>query len=269
VEGCARTYRFKGDLKYHVQHKHLDRPDLPAMISRPRSDKVGKEYPCPWASCASGFKWERDLKRHIKVKHGIDPEQATYWNDDGAHSYESGDSMSSISSPRSSIHLQQQNAFVPMKLDGDLEVEQLQQQQSQIPVPQQQQMMSMYPDLQQTYYTSQSQQQLQTQNPPIYEQDNVTQSQVSSSTAPSSSSSSMTPPEGVQVSFPTAESTPSVPGTSSSSSPSDPPIATTNVDSGAPPSTLDEAATLAQEPRSEASQMLNAPQFAQENYAAY
>jgi len=79
VDGCGKTYRFKGDLKYHAQHKHMELPELPSQISRPRSDKIGKEYPCPWQSCASGFKWERDLKRHIKVKHNCDPEYAAYW----------------------------------------------------------------------------------------------------------------------------------------------------------------------------------------------
>jgi len=69
VPTCGRSYRFKGDLKYHVIQKHAELPSLPNAISRPRSAKDGKDFPCPDASCRSGFKWERDLKRHIKQKH--------------------------------------------------------------------------------------------------------------------------------------------------------------------------------------------------------
>lgn len=70
------SLRFKGDLKYHVKRKHPERMDLPSTISKPRSAKEGKAYPCPVASCSCGFKWARDLRRHIKTKHPENDEES-------------------------------------------------------------------------------------------------------------------------------------------------------------------------------------------------
>lgn len=77
VSNCGKSYRFKGDLKYHVKRKHPERLDLPSTISKPRSAKEGKSYPCPVATCACGFKWARDLRRHIKTKHPENEEDST------------------------------------------------------------------------------------------------------------------------------------------------------------------------------------------------
>jgi len=77
VSNCGKSYRFKGDLKYHVKRKHPERMDLPSTISKPRSAKEGKSYPCPVATCACGFKWARDLRRHIKTKHPENEEDST------------------------------------------------------------------------------------------------------------------------------------------------------------------------------------------------
>lgn len=77
VPNCGKSYRFKGDLKYHVKRKHPERTDLPSTISKPRSAKDGKTYPCPVATCACGFKWARDLRRHIKTKHPENEEESS------------------------------------------------------------------------------------------------------------------------------------------------------------------------------------------------
>jgi len=77
VVGCGRSYRFKGDLKFHVAQKHVDLPDLPNLISPSRSEKKGKPFPCPLDDCSCGFRWHRDLKRHMKLKH---PEEADDWD---------------------------------------------------------------------------------------------------------------------------------------------------------------------------------------------
>jgi len=69
VPGCGKSYRFKGDLKYHAKRKHPDLLDLPSTISKPRSAKEGKSFPCPVPTCSCGFKWARDLRRHVKTKH--------------------------------------------------------------------------------------------------------------------------------------------------------------------------------------------------------
>jgi len=92
VSNCGKSYRFKGDLKYHVKRKHPERLDLPSTISKPRSAKEGKTYPCPVATCACGFKWARDLRRHIKTKH---PE-----NEDESSSGSSSSTRSKFKSAR-------------------------------------------------------------------------------------------------------------------------------------------------------------------------
>jgi len=60
----------KGDLKYHVKKKHPQRPDLPAKISKSRSQVKDKPFRCNVGTCKSGYSRERDLKRHLKLKHG-------------------------------------------------------------------------------------------------------------------------------------------------------------------------------------------------------
>jgi hypothetical protein len=69
VENCTKSYRRKGDLKFHVIRKHPNYTALPGLISKPKSDKSGKSYPCPIPWCKCGYKWPRDLQRHIESKH--------------------------------------------------------------------------------------------------------------------------------------------------------------------------------------------------------
>jgi hypothetical protein len=69
IPQCNKSYRRKGDLKFHVIHKHPNFATLPTSISKPKSDKEGKNFPCPVPDCKCGFKWHRDLRRHFKTKH--------------------------------------------------------------------------------------------------------------------------------------------------------------------------------------------------------
>jgi len=74
IEGCGKKYGRRGDLKFHVLHKHPVYDDLPDEISKPKSGKEGKDFPCPLRDCVCGFKHLRDLRRHLRTKH---PENAT------------------------------------------------------------------------------------------------------------------------------------------------------------------------------------------------
>jgi len=69
LSSCQRLYRRKGDLKVHVKKKHSDCADLPDLISRPRSSRLGKPYPCPVLGCPCGFLRARGLQRHCRKKH--------------------------------------------------------------------------------------------------------------------------------------------------------------------------------------------------------
>jgi len=96
VADCEHAYRRKGDLKTHVLQRHKDRPDLPLLIAKPRSSKVGKPYPCTVAGCPSGFTRKSGLARHLRQKHESEPECALWLAANG------GDDLSSdspVSSP--------------------------------------------------------------------------------------------------------------------------------------------------------------------------
>jgi hypothetical protein len=69
VSHCDKIYKRKGDLKFHVIHKHPEHVHLPGQIAPPKSQKAGKDFPCPVVWCKCGFLWERDLRRHVRVKH--------------------------------------------------------------------------------------------------------------------------------------------------------------------------------------------------------
>jgi len=72
VPGCGLRYRRKGDLKVHTYVKHRDQPELPALISKPKSNKVGKKWCCPLPDCPSGYTRKSDLLKHISSKHGVE-----------------------------------------------------------------------------------------------------------------------------------------------------------------------------------------------------
>lgn len=74
VTECDHAYRRKGDLKTHVLQRHKDRPDLPLLIAKPRSSKLGKPYPCTVTGCPSGFTRKSGLARHLRQKHEGEPE---------------------------------------------------------------------------------------------------------------------------------------------------------------------------------------------------
>lgn len=59
----------KGDLKYHIERSHPGHEEMAAGISKPKSTKEGKDFPCPESHCKCGFIHYRDLRRHLKHKH--------------------------------------------------------------------------------------------------------------------------------------------------------------------------------------------------------
>jgi len=78
VSSCDHVYRRKGDLKTHVLQRHKDRPDLPLLIAKPRSTKLGKPYPCTIPGCPSGFTRKSGLARHLRQKHEDDPDSIAW-----------------------------------------------------------------------------------------------------------------------------------------------------------------------------------------------
>jgi uncharacterized C2H2 Zn-finger protein len=100
VPECDHAYRRKGDLKTHVLQRHKDRPDLPLLIAKPRSSKIGKPYPCTVAGCPSGFTRRSGLARHLRQKHESEAECSQWF---AAHGDE-GSSESPVSSPPAFHH---------------------------------------------------------------------------------------------------------------------------------------------------------------------
>jgi uncharacterized C2H2 Zn-finger protein len=96
VPECEHAYRRKGDLKTHVLQRHKDRPDLPLLIAKPRSSKVGKPYPCTVLGCPSGFTRKSGLARHLRQKHESDSE-CMQWL--ATHGCDEMSSESPVSSP--------------------------------------------------------------------------------------------------------------------------------------------------------------------------
>jgi uncharacterized C2H2 Zn-finger protein len=100
VADCDHAYRRKGDLKTHVLQRHKDRPDLPLLIAKPRSSKIGKPYPCTVAGCPSGFTRRSGLARHLRQKHENEAECSQWLS---AHGDEAS-SESPVSSPSAFHH---------------------------------------------------------------------------------------------------------------------------------------------------------------------
>lgn len=69
VKGCSRKYKYKGDLKWHIKHKHPSHITLADLISKPRSSKLNKEFPCPSEDCVCGYQRRREWLRHLRQKH--------------------------------------------------------------------------------------------------------------------------------------------------------------------------------------------------------
>lgn len=78
-------FRRKGDLKAHVQFKHDDFV-LAEQISRSRSTKAGKQFPCPFPGCCSGYARRGDLARHLRKKHATDGGRQSSNSDDNEKS---------------------------------------------------------------------------------------------------------------------------------------------------------------------------------------
>lgn len=73
VDNCHQTYRRKNDLKNHILCKHIKVPDILAKVKEafpPRQSRVGKSFPCTYASCPSGYFRKSDLARHLRNVHG-------------------------------------------------------------------------------------------------------------------------------------------------------------------------------------------------------
>ena len=61
--------RYKGDLKVHLKRKHGGQEGMLDVISKPRSTKDGKSFPCLMPDCNCGYARRRDLLRHFRNKH--------------------------------------------------------------------------------------------------------------------------------------------------------------------------------------------------------
>jgi len=90
VADCDHVYRRKGDLKTHVLQRHKDRPDLPLLIAKPRSTKLGKPFPCTIGGCPSGFTRKSGLARHLRQKHEGEPESKMWLDLHGQEDSDSG-----------------------------------------------------------------------------------------------------------------------------------------------------------------------------------
>jgi len=118
VPECDHAYRRKGDLKTHVLQRHKDLPELPLLIAKPRSTKLGKPYPCAVAGCPSGFTRKSGLARHLRHKHEDAPESQMWLDlndqDDDGSSQDSGTPASPDSHSDPAVHSSHAALFQPL-----------------------------------------------------------------------------------------------------------------------------------------------------------